>query len=264
MSASAPTLSGGSGKGRTRVIAWVLRIASLAAFLAAWEWYGQQGSSFAIAPATDVLSALWSGIVNGTLVRAAVGTIQTMVVGYLIAVVIGVGGGVLIAVSRWAANTLEPLALAAYATPMALLIPVIGIYIGLGFQGRVFLVVVWCVFEILINTITGVREVPPNLIETARSFGIGRWAMYRKVVLPAAFPFIIVGLRLGVGRAIRGAVTAEVLLSVTNLGKIMVSAGSTFDMPQMLAGIFFVMLLGYALMWVAEFVEGWVLAWRNY
>lgn len=238
-----------------RALAWMLRIVSLGAVLAFWEWYGQRGDSFAIAPVTEVARALWTGLSEGDFLAATAGTMLTMAVGYAIAAVAGVGLGLFIGVSSYARNTLEPLVHAAYATPVSLLIPVIGIYTGLDFRGRVTLTVLWCVFEIVVATTTGVREAPTELIAVARSFCASRATIYRSVILPAAFPYVALGLRLGVARAMRGAVTAELLLSAVNLGKILVQAGATFDVPTLLAGIIFVMLLGLAFMYLAEAVE---------
>ena len=234
---------------------WLVRLGSLVAFVAVWEWYGRRGDIFAIAPFTRVIGALVEGIADGSLLIAAAGTLLVVVVAYLISAVVGVAVGVLIAVSEWAENTLEPLVHAGYATPISLMIPVIGIYTGLGFRGRVTLTVFWSIFEIIVNTTGGVRAVPPSLIEVGRAFRARRPDLYRKIVLPAAMPSIALGLRLAVGRAQRGAVTAEVLLSVTNLGAVMVLAGAGFDVPLLLAGILFVMLVGFTLMRLAEGVE---------
>ncbi|MQA81409.1 MAG: ABC transporter permease subunit [Streptosporangiales bacterium] len=234
---------------------WTLRIVSLGIVLALWQWYGRLGESFAIAPVSEVAKALWTGLTEGDFLRATAGTLLTMAVGYVIAVVIGVSVGLFIGVSSYARNTLEPLVHAAYATPISLLIPVIGIYTGLDFRGRVTLTVLWCVFEILVATTTGVREAPTSLISVARSFTAPRTMIYRTIILPAALPYVALGLRIGVARAMRGAVTAELLLSAVNLGKILTHAGSTFDIPTLLAGIIFVMLLGLVLMYLAEGIE---------
>lgn len=249
------TRSSGVTARNDRALAWTLRAVSLGVVLVAWEWYGRRGDSFAIAPVTEVGRALWTGLTEGQFLAATAGTLLTMSVGYVIAVAIGVSVGLFIGVSSLARNVLEPLVHAAYATPVSLFIPVIGIYTGLDFRGRVTLTVLWCVFEILVATTNGVRDVPTSLISVARSFTATRMTIYRKVILPAAFPHIALGLRIGVARAMRGAVTAELLLSAVNLGKILTTSGATFDVPTLLAGIIFVMLLGLILMYAAEGIQ---------
>lgn len=249
--------------GGQRAVAWSLRVVSLAAFLGAWEWYGRQPDVLAVAPVSEVAESLVGGLVSGELVTATAATVQTFAVGYVITVILGVTFGLLIGVSRWATNTLEPLVHAAYSTPASLLIPVLGIYTGFGFRGRVVLVVLWSVFEVLINTTGAVRAVPESLVEAGRAFGARRVDFYRKIVLPAAMPQIAVGLRLAVGKAIRGAVTAEILLAVSNLGGVLVNAGATFNIPRLLAGIVLVMLMGLALMRSAEALERRSLRWQK-
>lgn len=246
----------------SRPLAWLLRLSSLAILLVAWQWYGSRPDSFAIAPATEVAAALVEGVVGGELLRAAGGTLITFSIGYFFTAVLGVGFGLLIGTSRWATNTLEPLVHAAYSTPSSLLIPVLSIYTGFELRGRVILVVLWSVFEVVINTSTAVREVPDALRDVGRAFGADRLDFYRKVILPSAFPQIAVGLRLAVGKALRGAVTAEILLAVSNLGEVLVNAGATFRVPLLLAGIVFVTLVGLALMKAAEALERRLLRWQ--
>lgn len=248
---------------RDQLVAWPLRIGSLGVFLSVWEIYGRRPDTLAIAPVSEVVTSLVSGLISGGLATAVGSTLLTFIVGYLITVVLGLTGGVLIAVSRWATNTLEPLVHAAYSTPASLLIPILGIYTGLGFRGRVTLVVLWSVFEVLINTTSAVRGVPASLTDVGKAFRASKGAYYRKIVLPDAMPQIAVGLRLAVGKAIRGAVTAEVLLAVTNLGKVLVDAGSTFNIPRLLAGILLVMLMGLVLMRSAEAIERRAFRWQQ-
>jgi ABC-type nitrate/sulfonate/bicarbonate transport system permease component len=249
---------------RERVYATLTMAASLAVFFALWQWYGTRPDAFAVPPPTKVLPALWESLVHGDLVSATGGALAATGAGYLIAAVIGVGGGIIIGVSQgWVRNTIEPLAYAAYSAPITVLIPVLGIYTGLGFRGIVTLVVLWSVFEILISTLAGVREVPQGIIEVARSFGASKSQTYLRVILPSAFPLIVVGLRMGIGRALRGAVTAQLLLAVTYVGKILSYSGATFDMPTLIGTIVFLTLLGLVLMKIAEFFERRLLAWRH-
>jgi NitT/TauT family transport system permease protein len=246
-----------------KFLPWTARIVLFGIVLGLWQWYGSTPDSFAIASVTEVAAAMWAGLVGGEFLLAAGGTILTMLVGYSIAAVLGVGFGLFIGVSRYARNALEPLVHAGYATPISLLIPIIGIYTGLEFRGRVILTVLWCVFEILVNTTTGIREVPAALVDVGRAFNMPRRDLYRKIILPAAMPYIMLGLRIGVGRAIRGAVTAELLLSAANLGELLLTAGSTFDVPKLLAGIIFTMILGLVLMYLAAVVERRAMAYRT-
>lgn len=145
---------------------WLLRLASVAAFLGFWQWYGSQPTQYAVAPPSEVLPELVEGITNGVLPEAMLGTLEFMIVGLAIAAVLGIAIGLLIAASEVADNTLTPLVNSAYAAPITLLIPIIGVYTGIDFWGKVFLVVAFAIFVILINTEAGVRSV-----SAARSAG---------------------------------------------------------------------------------------------
>lgn len=247
-----------------RWVLWGVRLAVIAALLALWQWYGNRPDSLAVAPLTDVLDSLWKGFVDdGELTSALFGTLTAFLVGYGISAVGGVLLGFVIATTTWGRNTLEPLVDAAYATPMSLLIPVLGIYTGLGFRGRVTLIVFWSIVEIIINTMAGVRATPPERVDLARSFSAPRRVIYRHVIFPSALPLVATGLRLGVGRAIRGAVTAELLLAAANLGRVSLFAQSTFDISRLLAVILLVMLVGVALMKTAAFLEHRALRYRE-
>lgn len=251
------------GGAAERVTVWAFRLAILATILGAWQWYGQQPGVFAIAPVTEVVEALWEGFADGEFSIALAGTLVTMAIGYAIAAVVGVSIGLWIGVSEYARNTIEPLTNAAYATPVALFIPVIAIYTGLEMTGRVVLVVLWCVFEIIVTTSAGVREVPTPLVDVGRSFSLPRRDIYRKIVLPSATPYMVLGLRLAVARAMRGAVTAELLLASANLGLILTQAGARFDAPKLLAAILVTMLMGLVLMRLASMIDGRLSAFRH-
>ncbi|MCW3014362.1 MAG: binding-protein-dependent transport system inner rane component [Solirubrobacterales bacterium] len=246
-----------------RVRFGLLRVGSLVAFLGLWQWYATQPDQYAVASPTEVGPDLWNGITDGTLPNAMLGTMSFMVVGLLIAAVLGIGLGLLVAASDVADNTLTPLINSAYAAPITLLIPIIGVYTGIDFWGKVFLVVAFSVFVILVNTESGIRSVPAEMIETAAAFCLTRRQLVRHVVVPAAMPYLLTGLRLGVGRAFRGAIVADLLLAVDNLGEVLVTAGSTFNVTRLLTGVLFTTLVGYLLMSIVEAAEQRILPWRT-
>ncbi len=241
---------------------WGLRLISVVVLLAAWQWYGSRPEVFAVAPFIDVFRELLEMLLSGRILEPTIGTLAIATQGFLWAAVVGIVVGFVTGLSKLARTTLDPLINALYTAPVSMLIPVIGIWIGLNVRGKVFLVFLTAVFAVIANTSAGVREVDPNLVETARSFGARRWSLYRNVILPWSAPFILIGLRLAVGRAIRGAIVADILLITDNLGRFLLEAGSTFNMSVLLAGIVFTMLLGYALMELAKKVEQSLMSWK--
>lgn len=250
------------GDARRRITFFSLRIASLAIFLMAWQWYGSQPDQYAVAPPTEVIPELIDGIVSGELLVALWGSLGFMFMGLGVATVVGISLGILIGSSEVADNTLTPLVNAGNMSPITLLIPIIGVYTGIDFWGKVFLVSAFAVFVILINTEAGVRAVAGATHETAEAFCVSRRQLVQHVILPATTPYIATGLRLGIGRAFRGAIVADLLLAVANLGEVLVTAGSTFNAPLLLAAILFTTIVGMVLMFLAELLERRVTRWR--
>ncbi|HET6548774.1 MAG TPA: ABC transporter permease, partial [Solirubrobacter sp.] len=235
---------------------------SIIALLALWQWYGSDPVHFATPPPTKVFPALWDGIVHGELLKSTAGTLLTVAVGLVISIVLGVIFGFAIALFPWARNTLDPLVDAAYAMPVTMLIPVIGVYTGLDFRGRVFIVITYVALVVVISTATGVRDVPRDLLETGRAFGLRGRALWRAVILPSAMSHIASGIATGVARGIRGAITAELLLIAADLGAYILSAQAQLLTDQLLAGILWTLLLGYVLYAAALWLERRVLSWR--
>ena len=234
---------------------WALRFISVVFLGLVWQSQAVKANAFAFAPIDKIIGELLNSIASGELLKATLGTLMTLFVGYLLAASIGIGLGILIALSQAAKNTIEPLINALNTTPVAIFIPVIGISTGLGFNGRVVLICLWTVSIITINTAIGIRETPLPLIEMGLTFSANSRALLRTIILPSAIPFILVGLRLGLGVAFRAAITAELLLSASNLGAFVSNAGSVFNIPRLLAGIVFIALIGVLLLRGAEFAE---------
>jgi NitT/TauT family transport system permease protein len=243
--------------------ALLLRTLSVIVLLALWQWYGSNPVHFATPPPTEVFPALWEGIVNGDILSSTAGTLLTVSVGLVISIALGLIVGFAIALFPWARNTLDPLVDAAYAMPVTMLIPVIGVYTGLDFRGRVFIVITYVALVIVISTATGVRDVPRDLLETGRAFGLRGRALWRAVIFPSAMSHIASGISTGVARGIRGAITAELLLIAADLGGYILSAQAQLLTDQLLAGILWTLLLGYVLYAAALWLERRLLRWRT-
>ncbi|MGH9154064.1 MAG: ABC transporter permease [Acidimicrobiales bacterium] len=238
---------------------WPVRALSFAIFFVGWELVGRSEQYFAIVPVSETFDALWTD--RGEIWSAMLGTLRIAATGFVPAAVLGVLAGTLIGTSRIGRVALDPLVNVGVVAPMTMLVPVLGIYIGLGYRGKVTLVLLFSLFVIIINTAAGVAETPPALRETAHSFGIRGVALYRKVILPGALPYVLTGLRLGAGRAVQGAIIADLLLEVSHIGLYLIRAGSTFDMPALLAGTLFTVTVASAVMLLARWAERRALRW---
>jgi NitT/TauT family transport system permease protein len=253
---------GGDMTTRQRIIGITLRVVSLVVLLLVWEWYGSNPAHIATPPPSKVLPALWSAITSANLPSLTLGTLAEVGVGLVVSTIFGLVVGFAIALFPWAKDTIDPLIDALYAMPVTMLIPIVGVYIGLGFTGRVFVVFTYVALVIVISTATGVREVDRGLIDTARAYDVRGQAYFRKLLFPAAMTHIASGLSLGVSRAVRGAVTAEFLLVTVNLGAYIIRQQALFNNAALLGGIVWTLVLGYVLYGVALFVERRVTPWR--
>ena len=228
-------LDAGSDSARSMLPArrWGLRLLAVVALLAGWQAVATR-STILLAPPTEVFEVLLAKVfVDRTLLRAIVDALRQAALGYALAVAVGVPVGF------WtpARDVLDPIIDALYATPMVALAPLIIIWFGLTVVAKVFLVFVFAVFVIIINTEAGVTETPEGLIEAARTFGANDRQVYSKVHFRHALPYVLTGLRLGAGRAIRGMVAAELFLYADQLGQYLIDSGATFRIARLLAGI---------------------------
>jgi ABC-type nitrate/sulfonate/bicarbonate transport system permease component len=237
---------------------------SIALFFILWELVGQSDLTVAIVPVSEVLPDLWTELTTGDLIEATFGTLEIAGLGFAISAVIGLLVGLLIGLSKPWADVLDPLVNAMLSAPIAMFIPVIAVYLGLEFKAKVVGVVLFCVFIIIVNTQTGIREVPQSGIEMARAFGTSRRRIYTRIIFPWASPYIITGLRIGVGRAVEGAILFDLFLRADNLGLVIRNATGTFDLSVLLASVFFITILAAGLMGIARIIEWRLLRWKTY
>jgi ABC-type nitrate/sulfonate/bicarbonate transport system permease component len=240
-------------------IKWTVRLISLAIVVTFWQWWGAQPGVIAVSPPTKVIPQLVQGITSGQLLTAASGTLVELVFGYLLAAFIGTGLGIWLGLSDFAYNTLEPIVNALYMAPMIALLPIIGIYLGFDLNARIFVVFLWSVVVVIINTTIGIRTTTPYLIDMAHSFNAPPRKILTAIILPSALPNILTGLRLGLGQAIRAAITAEFLLSMSNMGRYIFYAQSMFNIAGVFAGIVFITGFGVLIMRLFEGIERYIL-----
>jgi ABC-type nitrate/sulfonate/bicarbonate transport system permease component len=199
---------------------------------------------------------------SGELWEPTAGTLVIAGAGYVCAGVLGIAIGVTLGLSATFRAAFEPLINAAYATPLTMFIPIIGIYLGLDSVGQIFLVVTFCVFIVIMNTAEGVRSVPVEYWELGHSLGRSKVRTVLSIVLPHASPYILVGLRVSIARAIAGAITAQLLMSTTDLGLYLRMAGSSFAFDRLVAATFFIALLGIVPVLLAYWVERRLTRWQ--
>ena len=235
---------------------------SLAAGIGLWEIAGRNVGAAFMAPFSETLVRLWQLVAGGQLIVQFLDSAFLFLTGFVIAFCIGAPLGLLLARVRILRVGLEPYIMVLYATPMVALIPFILSIMGFGFGPKVLVVVLFAVFPILYNTTEGARSIKPELIEVARSFRSGEWALWRDVMVPYTLPFIMTGVRQAIGRGLVGMIAAEFFLSSTGLGQLIMTASQNFDTAGVFANILIIGLLGVGLMRVGLMIEQHFARWR--
>lgn len=159
--------------------------------------------------------------------------------------------------------TLDPYFNALYATPLVALIPLIILWFGLGDTAKIVIVFLLTFFSVWINTLVGVKNVSGSLVEVGRSFVASEWQINLKIILPATVPYIMAGLRQGIGRALIGIVVAEFYTAITGMGALISQYGNFFQTGRMFVPILVLMLLGVLLTELLKLAERKVAPWKE-
>jgi NitT/TauT family transport system permease protein len=232
--------------------------------LVLWELVGRfvvKNALFLATPSQTALALgkLWS---DGTLQHHAWVSTQEFVLGFALAVLLGIPIGLVTASWRRPAAMLNPWISGFYATPIIALAPLFILWFGIGIWSKVAVVASLVLFPVIINTDAGVRNADRQLIEAVRSFGATKLQLFTKVSLPAALPFILAGLRLGVGRGLIGVVVGELFGARAGLGFMITQAAEVFNMPQLFAGIVVLAAAGIALTAAFQGLERRLVPWN--
>ena len=183
-------------------------------------------------------------------------------VGFVSASVFGIALGIGMGWYTRFQYALDPFVNFLYATPRIVLIPLFIIWFGIDWQSKVAVIFLGALFPQIINTMAGVRNTDAALLRVARSFGASEVLIFQRVVLPGAVPFILTGLRLGVGHALTGLVVAELVAARHGIGKLIQDYGVTFQTPKEFAAIIFIAGTGVLLTWALQRIENRFQSWR--
>jgi NitT/TauT family transport system permease protein len=193
---------------------------------------------------------------KGQLQEGFVIAAEDLLTGYILAIVVGMGVGLLMGRNRIIEQVLNPYINFMQATPLVAVVPLIVIWLGIGFSARVAVVFILALWSVIINTSTGVKTVPRVMIDVARVYHLSERRIMREIALPNAVPHIFAGLRIALGKALIGMIIAEMEISIVGLGGLLSDYGNSFKTAYLLAGIFTASLVGVA---TAIFLE-WSLA----
>lgn len=212
---------------------------------------------------TAILQALYEVISSGELLADYQVSLFRMVTGYGLSALLGISCGLLIGYNRVVFNLTEPVIEFCRPTPVSAIIPIVILLFGIGNEMKIF-IVAWASFwPILVNTIDGVHGVDRTLVETARIFGATPWELFKGVILRAASPHIVTGMRVSMAISLIVTVIAEMLAGNNGIGFFVLDAERTFRIPEMYAGVFSLAAVGYLVNRIFVLLESFVMAWHK-
>jgi ABC-type nitrate/sulfonate/bicarbonate transport system permease component len=243
---------------------WLAGAASVVAVLVAWQLATPLFNPIFLRSPLDVFQAFLALAQDGTLDQATLESVRTLVIGFLLAVALGILIGLVSARSWIAYHAINPWLTALYSTPSVALVPFLSLWLGIGETAKVAVIVLFAIFPVLINTQQGVRYVDPGLLEVARSFNSSERRLWTDVLIPGALPFIFTGVRLAIPRALVGMVLAEFLISVGHgLGSLILVYQNTFRVDRMFVPVIVVSLMGVVLVALVQWLESRLAPWAR-
>ena len=213
----------------------LLQLASVAALLLAWEGAARAGWVDPLfVPAPSAVARAFAGV-GATAFAGLADTLAKTAIAYVLSVVLGVGGGILIGSIPPVREAVNPFVVALYGMPKILVLPWIVLVLGFGTLPAIVYGTIHGVFPILVLVSGAVRDVDRTLVTVARAFGARRWQLYGKVILPAIMPTVLAGMRLGIVFCLLGVLIVEMFAGIRGMGHVMSSLANGFRAPELFA-----------------------------
>lgn len=241
----------------------IIRTLSLVVTLAVWEWYGRGVDPIFLSYPSGIVLAVPQMIRSGELQQALATSLAEFAAGFGLAIVFGVFVGLVTGRYRVIEYAIDLQISALYATPNVALIPLFMLWFGLGTTAKIFIIFMAALFPIVVTTQAGVKNVSGSLVDIVLAEGANEWQVLTKVVMPAALPFVMGGIRLGVGRAVVGMVVAEMFTSIAGLGGLIVTYGNRFQTDRLFVIIICLALMGVATTEGLKRMESRLARWKT-
>ena len=240
-------------------------VLSVAGGLILWEFLSRVvvANPLFLAAPSQIVGAIYALARNGQLWQHVSVSAVEFALGYVIAALLGIAAGLAMASSVAVKQAMQPWMVGLYATPTIALAPLFILWLGIGIWSKVVVVILLVFFPVAINTEAGLRTTSERLIEMLRSFGASERQIFIKVSLPSAVPFILAGLKIGIGRGLIAVVVAELFGSRAGLGRLISASADAFNMPELFAGVVVLALAGIILTAGFSWLEKQIVPWTK-
>jgi len=249
-----------------RAIEAVERAGCVLSLLVAWEAIARSGlvSPLLMPRLSKIGSAFWAAVENGDIVYHGSFSLERAMIGFLLAVIIGVPLGAIMARLPLFEAVFEPLFSFSYPVPKIALYPILIFIFGLGSGSKIVLVFLECLYPITINSYFGIRGVPTSLLRAAQNMGASGPGLFWKVAVPAAAPDIFAGIRIALPLAFIVVILAEMIGESVGLGYYISYESASFDFAGSLAGIVAVAIMGFTLDRVLVLLRFHLIFWERF
>lgn len=242
----------------------IVRVATLALILGAWESYAQGVSRALLAPPSRIATSFYHLVVENQELLVAMGeSVTTMFIGLALSILVGIPLGMIMGRFRTVEAVLDPYVMFLYVLPSVAFVPVLVVMLGLDIKLRLALIFMSAVFPLIINTIAGVKHVDSELIDGGRSFTASEGQIMRTILLPGSLPFIFAGLRIGFSAAWVGCIVAEMTALITGVGGLLLEAAARFRTADVFVAIFGIMIVAVTIQWFTARLEVWLTPWAR-
>ncbi len=171
--------------------------------------------------------------------------------------------GIVMGLSKPIRLFINPLVASTYPIPKSALLPLVLLIFGLGESSKIAMVAMGVFYPVLMNSVTGVLQIPKIYFDVGNNFGASRWKTFMTIALPGAAPFIFTGIKLGIGMGLILISIAEMVGASSGLGYMIWNAWQLMDVETMYVGLFIIAILGFAFTLLLDEIERWLLPWRS-
>ena len=230
---------------------WLRKTFIILVISIAWETYARFLDNELLVPTlTNTLTALWGGLAGGEILQKAVNSVRLLLQGYALGLMLAMLFTALAMMSQLGNDLLETLTAMFNPLPAIALLPLSLIWFGLGDKSIIFVLVHSVLWAVALNTHSGFKSVSNTLRMVGRNYGLSGFGYVRKILIPAAFPSILTGLKIGWAFAWRTLIAAELVFGATSgkggLGWYIYENKNLLDIPAVFAGLLTVILIGLA------------------
>jgi NitT/TauT family transport system permease protein len=248
-----------------KALPWVSTLVAIVAMVVIWKLIIAvfDVSPFVLPQPEDVLKGVRELVSSNGFWADVRTTLTETIVGFLIALVLGVGLGTLLGRIAWLEQAMRPVIVASQVVPKVALIPLFIIWFGFGITSKIIIVALLSFFPILLNTILGVRSVDTGHRDVMRSLNAGRWQTFRRLEYPSTLPYVLAGMEVGIVFAVVGAVVGEYLGGDQGLGYRIVTSLNNLEAETLFAVILVLTLFGFLLYLGVVVLKRFLIPWHD-